>query len=255
MTVHLYFSLIPEALIASMLPPDEFGTYYAVGTHKKLHGQAMFIELDPDFRHEFFKIDAGIKRCVPHPNGMPKRSVYISTYRVLEHVPVEAMQKLYLVTAYGEVLGLDPRPTLPEKFEDLNMYQEIAPVHPLVVSTLNPRQYYEFLTQNPESLVHFPAVCFVDLQLGELADDPEHGAIRDLPYSFIHHLRECLLEVREKQIHSKIVNRVETVEYPYRMIKNGIYLGNRDNFVFYPLPPRDELRGKYYRWWRSANQG
>ncbi|MCB8925266.1 MAG: hypothetical protein H6652_06520 [Ardenticatenaceae bacterium] len=255
MTVHLYFSLIPEALIASMLPPDEFGTYYAVGTHKKLHGQAMFIELDPDFRHEFFKIDAGIERCVPHPNGMPKRSVYISTYRVLEHVPVEAMQKLYLVTSYGEVLGLDPSPTLPGKLDELNMYQEIAPVHPLVVSTLNPKQYYEFLTQNPNSLVHFPAVCFVDLQLGELAEDPEHGAIRDLPYGFIHHLRECLLEVRGKQIHSKIVNRVESVEYPYRMIKNGIYLGNGDNFVYYPLPSRDELRGKYYRWWRSANQG
>ena len=31
MTVHLYLSFIPEALIASMLPPEEFGDYYAVG--------------------------------------------------------------------------------------------------------------------------------------------------------------------------------------------------------------------------------
>lgn len=253
MTVHLYFSLIPEALIASMLPPDEFGTYYAVGSHKKLHGQAMFIELDPNFRHEFFKIEKGIERCVPHADGSPKRSVYISTYRVLEHVPTDAMQKVYLVTAYGEVLGLEPSTDLPEKTSDLNMYQEIAPVHPLVVSTLSPKEYYKFLTQNPDSLVHFPAVCFVDLQLGELAEDPEHGAIRDLPYSFIHHLRECLLEVQEKSIHSKIVNRVETVEYPYRMIKNGIYLGSGNGLVYFPLPSRDELRGKYYRWWRSAN--
>lgn len=256
MTVHLYLSLIPEALIASMLSPEEFGSYYAVGSHKKLHGQAMFIELSPDFRHDFFKIEAGIERCVPHENGSPKRSVYISTYRVLEHIPLEVMQNIYLVTGYGEVLSLERGETIPQQNKtDLNMYQEIAPVHPLVVSTLSPEEYYQFLTHNPDSLVHFPAVCFVDLQLGELADDPEHGAIRDLPYSYIHHLRECLLEVREKQIHTKIVNRVETVEYPYRMIKSGIFLGNNEGLVYFPLPARDELRGKYYRWWRSANQG
>jgi hypothetical protein len=155
MTVHLYLSLIPEALIASMLPPEEFGTYYAVGSHKKLHGQAMFVELDPTFRHEFFKIDDGIERCVPHPNGRPKRSVYISTYRVLEHVPTSVMQKIYLVTAYGEVLGIDPSRTIPNETNTLKMYQEIAPVHPLVVSTLSPEQYYQFLTHNPDSLVHF----------------------------------------------------------------------------------------------------
>lgn len=254
MTVHLYLSLIPEALIASMLPPDEFGTYYAVGSHKKLHGQAMFIELDPNFRHDFFKIETGIQRCVPHADGAPKRSVYISTYRVLEHVPTEVMQKAYLVTAYGETLELGPSSTQPEKTSDLNMYQEIAPVHPLVVSTLSPKEYYQFLTQNPDSLVHFPAVCFVDLKLGELAEDPEHGAIRDLPYGFVNHLRECLLEVQEKPIHSKIVNRVESVEYPYRMIKNGIYLGNQNTLVYFPLPSLEDLRSKYYRWWRSANQ-
>ena len=253
MTVHLYLSLIPEALIASMLSPEEFGSYYAVGTHKKLHGQAMFIELDSDFRHEFFKIEDGIARCVPHEDGSPKRSVYISTYRVLEHIPLEVIQKFYLVTAYGEVLGLEPSQTIPEQKTGLNMYQEIAPVHPLVVSTLGPRSFYEFLTQNPDSLVHLPAVCFVELRLGELARDPEHGAIRDLPYGFIHHLRECLLEVREKPIHSKIVNRVESVEYPYRMIKSGIYLGNSEGLIYFPLPSREELRGKYYRWWRSAN--
>ena len=60
MTVHLYLSLIPEALIASMLTPEEFGVYYSVGTSKKRRGQAMFVELDPDFRHDVFRIDEGI---------------------------------------------------------------------------------------------------------------------------------------------------------------------------------------------------
>ena len=48
MTVHLYLSLIPEALIASMLTPEEFGAYYAVGSEKKSRGQAIFFEIDPN---------------------------------------------------------------------------------------------------------------------------------------------------------------------------------------------------------------
>ena len=252
MTVHLYLSLIPEALIASMLSPEEFGVYYAVGTHKKLRSEAMFVELDPDFRHEFFKIDKGIERCVPHEDGRPKRSVYISTYRVLEHVPPEAFKKLYLVTAYGETLALETE-EIPTKASNLYMYQEIVPVNPLVVSTLDPQAFYQFLTHDSDSLVHLPAVCYVDLQLGELAEDPEHGNVRDLPYQYIHHLRECLVEVQSKEIHTKLVNRVQSPEFPYRMIKSGIYLGNQHGLVYYPLPSRDELRGKYYRWWRSAN--
>ena len=66
MAVHLYLSLVPEALIASMLEPEEFGSYYAVGTKKKSSGQAIFLEVDPDFRSKYFRIDEGVSRCVPH---------------------------------------------------------------------------------------------------------------------------------------------------------------------------------------------
>jgi hypothetical protein len=253
MTVHLYLSLIPEALIASMLPPEEFGVYYSVGYSKKMRGQAMFIELDPDFRHEFFPIEKGISRCVPHEDGSPKKSVYISTYRVLEHVPVDQLQTLHLVTRFGESLALQRSKNYPSKAEGLYMYQEIAPKFPLVVSTLPPLAMYKFLTQDTTSMIHLPAVCFVELRLGELANDPEFGQVKDLPYTGVHHLRECLIELRTKSVHTKIVDRVHTVEYPYRMIDSGIYLGNKEELAYFPLPSREELRNEYYRWWRSAN--
>lgn len=253
MTVHLYLSLMPEALIASMLTPEEFGVYYSVGSHRKLHGQAIFLELDPEFRHDFFRIEEGIARCVPHKDGTPKKSVYISTYRVLEHVPMSAILKLYLVTAYGETLGLERSYDHIDADQKLHMYQEIAPVKPLVVSTLPPVQFYEFITQDPESMIHLPAIAFVELRLGALARDPEFGEVGELPYEFIPHLRECLVELRDKTIHSKMVDRVHPVEFPYRMIKSGIFVGNTSELAIYPLPSRDELRNKYYRWWRSAN--
>lgn len=253
MTIHLYLSLIPEALIASMLSPEEFGTYYAVGSTKKQHGEAMFVELDRAFRHPFFRIDEGLERCVAHPDGRPKRSVYIANYRVLEHVPLEAMRNLYLVTAYGESLKLQPSTDYPQGDDGLHLYQEIAPVTPLVVSTAAPYDFYHFLIKDETSMVHLPAVAFVELQLGDLARDPEFGELRDLPYEGIHHLRECLVELQEKQIHTKMVNRVEAPEFPYRMIKNGIFVGNEEGLLYFPMPPREQLRSEYYRWWRSAN--
>lgn len=253
MTVHLYLSLIPEALIASMLPPEEFGVYYTVGYSKKVRGQAMFIELDPDFRHPFFPIDQGLARCVPHEDGSPKKSVYIATYRVLEHMPMEKINQLYLVTRFGESLKLSRSENYPTKEEGLYMYQEIAPKFPLVVSRLQPYHMFQFLTQDPEGIIHFPAICFVELRLGELADDPEFGKVKDLPYDSVYHLRECLIELKTKKVHTKIVDRVHTVEYPYRMIDSGIYIGNTNELAYFPLPSREKLRNEYYRWWRSAN--
>ncbi len=253
MTTYLYLSLIPEALIASMLSPEEFGAYYAVGTQKKSQGQAMFIELDPDFRDDFFAIEEGYKRCVPHEDGTPKKSVYISGYRVLEHVPLAAMRKLYLVTAYGQTLALEPTRDYPQKTEGLHMYQEIAPVHPLVVSTLGPLEFFDTITKNPLGLLQVPTICYVELLLGELATDPEYGGINDLPYTFIHHLRECLVDLKVKRIHNKMVNRTHSVQFPYRTIKSGVFVGNQEGLLYFPLPSREKLRNTHYRWWRSAN--
>jgi len=253
MAVHLYLSLIPEALIASMLSPEDFGTYFAVGTTKKQHGEAMFIELDPAFRHPFFRIDEGIDRCIPHADETPKKSLNISTYRVLEHVPLEDMRQLYLVTAYGQSLALEPTNYFTDADDSLHLYQEIAPVTPLVVSKHNPLNFYNFIIKDPECMVHLPAIAFVELTLGDLAKDPEFGALKDLPYDQIHHLRECLVEVEQGRVHTKIVNRHHTPEFPYRTIKSGIFVGNEEGLLHYPLPPREELRSKYYRWWRSAN--
>jgi hypothetical protein len=253
MTVYLYLSLIPEALIVSMLPPAQFGEYYAVGAYKKKRGQAMFVELDPDFRHPFFRIDEGIARCVPHDDGTPKRSVYVSTYRVLEHVPLEAMGKLYLVTNYGEVLGLERSEYKHADDEKLHLYQEIAPVNPLIVSTLNPLEFFELIT-NPSSMIRLPALAFVELRLDDLARDPEHGAIGDLAYSFIRPLRVSLIDVQRKDTTpTKLVNLTQSPDFPYRDIKNGIFVGNTEELGYYAMPSREQLQGEHYRWWRTAN--
>jgi hypothetical protein len=254
MGIHLYLSMIPEALIASMLTPEEFGVYYAVGSEKKSRGQAIFCELDPDFRHPELPIDEGYRRCVPHEDGSPKNSIYITVYRALERVALDAVRKLYLVTQDGRVLGLEGAShNIPDDTGGMHLYQEILPVNPLIASTLGPKAFYDLIVKNPTSLLTLPAVCFAELRLGELANNPEFGSVGDLPYTNIDHLRQCLVELNTKPTHTKMVDRLGLPELPYRMLKSGLFIGNAEKLLFFLLPAQEELRSEHYHWWRSAN--
>jgi len=253
MAVHLYLSLVPEALIASMLEPEEFGSYYAVGTKKKSSGQAIFLEVDPDFRSKYFRIDEGVSRCVPHEDGSPKSSIYIGVYRVLEHIDTSALGKLYLVTKDGRTLGIDASSDTPESDDGLHLYKEIIPVSPLVASRLNPLDFFDLIVRNPTSLVTLPAIAFAELRLDELATNPEQGQVGNLPYSNMDHLREVLKDLKTKPVATKMVDRASPATFAYRTVKNGIFVGNESSMAYYPLPSSDELQETNYRWWRSAN--
>jgi hypothetical protein len=252
MAVHLYLSLIPEALIASELSPEEFGAYYAVGTQKKSRGQAIFFEIDPKFRSDFFNIKDGLARCTTHEDGSPKASIYISVYRVLENVPMSAIEDLYLTTQDGRTIKLEMEGKLPVDGDGLHLYREISPVSPLVVSSLGPKDFYELIVKEPTSLIKLPAVCFAELRLDGLADDPMNGTAGDLPYKNIEHLRSCLISLKTKSVLTKMVDRLPTNGIPFRTIKNGFYIGNQKKLLYFPLPEEKELVEKHYQWWRSA---
>ena len=253
MAIHLYLSLVPEALIASMLGPEEFGTYYAVGSAKKSRRQAMFFEIDPNFRHPYFKIDEAFARCVPHDDGSLKASVYVSIYRVLEHIDFDAIMHLYLSTMDGQTLELSPSNKIPNGTNQLHLYQELVPVTALVASRLKPLDFIEQIVRNPNSVLGMPAIVFTELQLGELAKDPEMGLAGKLSYSNLDHLRQCLTEVKTKFIATKMVDRIHSPSVQYRTIKNGIFVGNQTQLRYFAMPSPEEIRSNNYRWFRSAN--
>lgn len=249
---YLYLSMTPEALIASMLPPEEFGVYYAVGTNKRTQGQAFFFEIDPEFKSDYFNLESIATRCVPHIDGKPKRSVYLSTYRVLENIPLSAFRNLYLTTADGKVLELTPSAYTPENKPLLHFYQQLCPVTPRVVSKLDPIRFTEWVTEgnNP---IYFPKVVFVELILNRLAEDPVTAPVGNLPYSNKDHLRDCLIGLHmgyEKP--TKTVNRFYQGDVLYRTVKNGFFVGSKEGYIFYKFPETDELQKHYYPWWRSA---
>jgi hypothetical protein len=253
MTTHLYLSMIPESLIVSMLPPEEFGTYLAVGTQKRSRGQAMFFNLKPDFRDAFFDVDAAARRCVPHPDGQPKHSVYVAVYRVLEHVPLDAVGSLWLATRDGRILELAPSSAPRSSAGKFHLYQEACPVHPQIASRMNPQEFCRFIT-DPARPFHVPRICFAELDLAELADDPEFGRADDLPYPNLGHLRDCLIQLgRPGGAPTKTVDRTTGADFPYRLIRGGFWLGDPRGCRHYPFPSREELDSKHHDWWRSAN--
>jgi hypothetical protein len=252
MSIYFYLSLVPEALIASMLPPKEFGNYLAVGTKKRTRGQAIFFVLN-NLDRDSFKMGEIEQRCVPHPDGEPKHSVYVSIYRVLEQIPLRTIGNLYLVTPDGRVLELESMKQLPEFAHTFHMYQEICPVHPRIVSSLNPKEFCVYIT-DPKNAIHVPKICFVDLRLGELSADPEHGDIKDLPYRAIGHLRDCLVQlIKNPGKHTKTVDRVHPQSFPFRTILNGVFLGGGEGLLYYPFPSEKELNSLHHEWWRSAS--
>lgn len=252
MKTYLYLSLIPESLIASQLPPEEFGNYYAVGTRKRSRGQAIFFEVEPGFDSDYFDWEEMERRCVAHADGAPRRSTYLSIYRVLEHVPLGALKRLYLATDDGRVLGLERGEYVPPTFPRHFLYQELCPITPRIVSNLGPAEFCRFITDR-EKAVSVDRLAFCDLRLQGLARDPAANHLDDLPYRNIGHLRDCLRELESTAgKNTKAVNRAMQQELLFRTIESGFFVGTGDALLHYPMPSVEDLEREHYEWWRSA---
>lgn len=253
MSKFIYLTATPEALIASMLEPAEFGAYLSTGTKKMNKGQAIFFEVDLPKIEKFIDMDNLNSRCVPKDDGRPKSSVYLSVYKTLEMIPLSALKSLYLTTDNGHTLELKKMPYEPSKETPgkLHLFQELCPVTPLVASELTPSAFLKKLTDGSTPIV-LPKLFFVDLKLGELATNPLGGSVEHLPYSNIGHLRDCLEILKgEYKKHMKTVQRGYTGSLLYRTIETGFYVGSRDEIFFYPYPSLTELENLDYEFFRA----
>jgi len=81
------------------------------------------------------------------------------------------------------------------------------------------------------------------------SDAPLHN----LPYPNPDHLRDCLSRLRQSDDRlTKTVLRQHKGELSYRTIKDGFFIGDQENYLFYPFPDEEDLEKNYYSWWRSA---
>lgn len=255
MEKRLYLSLTPESLVASMLEPEEFGKYMALGEERRNAGVVVFFEVDPAAVDPSLNVLESLERCVAHPDGRPKRSLYLSIYRALERVPLAALGDLFLTTKAGLTLRLGPGTYEAEPNGGAFLYQEFAPVGPRVVSLLEPRDFGRFIT-DPAQPIALPRIVFADLRLGALAGDPAGGDAGNLPYPDLAHLRECLRTLGKPGDPAgkpaKIVNRMNRLDDVFFMARRGLYAADATGFAFYPLPDEDTLTRDHHAWWNSA---
>jgi len=250
MDKYYYLLMTPESLIASNLPPFEFGNYLCVGTKKRTRSQNIYFELDPA-KLTNIPVEYIEKKLVPYADGEPKRSVYCSIYRVLENTPLAALKNLYLATDDGKVLELKSSEYEEIESDETHLYQQFNPVTTRVASKLLPNEFIQFLTDTNKP-VSAPKVFFAELLLNELATDPQ-APIHNLPYPNPDHLRDCLIKLKKTEGKlTKTVLRFMQNDLSYRTIKDGFFVGEKDRYLFYPFPSVKELESNYFSWWRSA---
>ena len=246
-------SIFPlEALIASQLAPEQFGQYMATGRKNGSYEKLVFIEIDGGFG-DYFDWKHAEENCVRHADGQPKHSLWMSSYRTLENVPLSALKQLYLITNDGRSLKLEPRdfrqPDIARKFW---VYQELCPVRPLVVSAYDPATFSEHMT-HPDVKVSVPKVAFCDLKVINFDNLEDTGNVGTVYDTNLEHLKQCIVSVTSADVKKvKNVERSRTESFGYQTINHGIYVGKGRNVVEYPMPSIEEIRMNHYDWGRSS---
>lgn len=250
--IYYYMALFPtEALIASMLAPEQFGSYMATGYKSGSHEQLIFAEIEGEFGTEF-DWDYAKEKTVPHEDGKPKYSVYLSIYRVLERVPLSKMKKLYLTTSDGRTLGLE-KSEFP-KFEGKKpyyLYQDLCPVNPLVISAFEPKAFGEYMV-NKNVKISLPALFFCDMKVVDMNNLEHSGHIGPIYDRNLGHLNECIKSVTVRGKETKMIERTFAGKFTFQIVDQGFALFNADEKVWYQMPTKEEFETKYYYWASSA---
>lgn len=251
--IHYYLTIWPvEALIASQLTPEQFGTYMAVGSRKGSAEQLIFVEVEEGFG-DFFDWDFAKKKCVPHPNGDPKCSLYMSVYRVLENVPLKYFKSLYLTTHDGRTLELPKTEyQAQENWTGCALYKELCPVTPLVASPLPPGKFANYLVTDGDK-VQVPSIVFADIRVLGQDNLRFSGHVGTVSKLALDHIHDCIGQVALNGVKkSKIVDRSFGSKFTYQRIATGIYAADSSDIIFYPMPDKETLKKENYDWARSA---
>ncbi len=253
--IHYYLIFSPsEALIASLLGPKDFGMYMAQGSKKGSAEQLMFAEINGGFG-DFFDWDYAKEKCVKHSDGRPKNSLYLSIYRVLEHTPIDVFKMIYLVTKDGRTLSLEQEAyEAPKNWKGYALYKELSPVHPLIVSSLQPKALGSYITTEHEKKISVPALVFTDIKMINFDDMQNSGNIGATYNRNFDHLKECITSLKtSKESLTKTVDRSFESKFTYQIIDNGIYIVRDNKIIFFRMPSREMLEESAYDWGRSAN--
>ena len=255
---HLYLVLYPNSsLIASQVDPANFARHYAQGSTSFWGGTFLFAEVDPDFRHDYFKIDAAYKELVPHEDGRLKSTKFISNYRTLEHIDFDALRNVYFCNALGDYVELKPGEYNPASRGDvMRIFLDISPTEMVALSTRNFTEYGQFLT-DPVNLIGAPVMLYtqIDFNIDDFMTQFEADPFLPISLPVIHpsRLRDAILEVRSSPAKKNkgLLMSCPLDKVSYKYLRRGFMFSSYEKTKFYPLVPLDDVEKNFYKFWKT----
>lgn len=254
----MYMVLYPnQTLIASQYDPEMFARHYTSGSSRHYSGKVIFAEVDVDYRNNFLDIESILDNLTPHKDGRPKATKFIASYRVLEHVELPAIGRLYLSTEEGHCIGIDKGGGCKEHEEGfIRVYAEIAPMHMLVMSRLTPPNFGRYIT-DPNNRKSAPAQFYtqLDINLVEFIEEFEKNPFKPSPIKSIHpstirdgfHELMSLPNKRTKGM--ALDSSMDNISY--RLLRNGFTFASMGECMFYPIPSHSEIESTNFKFWRT----
>ena len=255
---HLYMICYPNsALVLSHLSPQHFGAKYNYGSATYYTGKLIFAEVDINYRHPYFRIDEALEGFKPHDDGMPKATKYISSYRVLEHVDIDAIETLYLANADGTSFPLQARPYQPIKSDNiLRVYAEIDPLRVMTLARMSLREFGAWFT-DPKNIIAVPRLmyCQVNLDIPAFLAEFEKNPFSPPPLDGVHpsKLRDAILDLqrRESKLFKGLTLDTSFTKESYRRIRHGFMFKDAQKEKFFPMPAMKEIENSNLRFYKG----
>lgn len=255
---HLYLVLHPNhSLIASQLEPEQFVHHYVQNSSRYFEGRLIFAEVDPGFRHPYFDVEGAYRELVPHPDGRPKATKFIMSYRVLEHIDLDALGSLYFCNPSGEYIALKPSAELPPSgSQEYSIMVEINPVRFMVLTRYDMVRFSAFIT-DPRNSKGAPVMFFTQLefQVDDFVAEFDANPFLSSFVPGIHpaRLHDAALEL--KRTPGKQVKGI-SLDCPidkisYKMLGQGFMFAASGKAKFYPLLDVDTVERTNYRFWKT----
>ena len=253
----MYMILYPNsALIASQYDPEMFARHYTSGSSRHYSGKVIFTEVDVDYRNDFLDIESILKDLEPHKDGRPKATKFIASYRVLEHVELSAIGRLYISTEEGHCIGIDRGGCKEHEDGFIRVYAEIAPMHMLVMSRLTPLNFGRYIT-DPNNRKSAPSQFYtqLDINLVEFLEEFEKNPFKPSPIPSMHPstirdgFHELMSHPNKKTKGMALDSSMDNISY--RLLRNGFTFAARGECLFYPIPTHGEIEAANFKFWRT----
>jgi hypothetical protein len=231
-----------QALVASHLQPQQFAQHYLISSIRHYTGKLVFAQVSPRYRHPDLPIEQMLRELTPHPDGSPKRTKFIASYRVLEHTDLDSIDRLFLATAQAQLLEL--RPSEYSKSHQsgfLRTFAQIAPLSMLVLSTMDMPEFGRYMTK-PGNAKGCPSLFYtqIDLNTEEFLDQFAANPFMSAPFPFLHpaKLRDALAQLRaEPAKQTKGLSLYCPLDQiPFRRIRHGFMFARGELYKFFPMP-------------------